>query len=324
MMLSHARTAVVSGIAGIVLAGVIALPRVDDSPAGPVRTVAEGTVVPREGCRRAPRPEGGTWTRFGTSLSTTSLTFAQALDAQQRKYGRLRAVRVFDPGVPPSNAWENRAPVLGRRLVLTSFRMPPAEVLTGRYDAALLHFFRTAPRKGKVLWSYLHEPEPHILAGTFTAREYRRAFRRIVELATHACRKNLLPTLVLTGWTSMPESGRDWRDYYPGPRYVSVLAWDPYNSASRVPTSYVAPRDLFGPLVRIARETGKPFGIAETGSVLVAGDDGAGRAEWLTRVGRYLTRKQALFVTYFDSTRDGHYRLDDAPSIAAWRAWVQS
>jgi len=295
-----------------------------DASRDTVRQVAAAPIEPRDGCARAPRPDGADWTRFGTSLTTVNLTFSQALDAQQRRFGRLRAVRVFDPGVPPANAWENRAPALGRRMVVTSFRLAPSEVLSGTHDAALLHFFRTAPRKGKVLWSYVHEPEPQIIAGAFTASEYRQAFRRIVDLATYACRPNLFPTLILTGWTAMPDSGRDWHDYYPGRRYISVLAWDPYNSASGTPTAYAAPRSIFGPVVRVADEAGKPFGIAETGSVLVAGDDGTGRADWLQRVGQYLTRKHALFATYFDSTRDGHYRLDDAPSIGAWRSWVQS
>ncbi|HSV40652.1 MAG TPA: hypothetical protein VLI04_17955 [Nocardioidaceae bacterium] len=302
---------------GVMLAAVVGLTAITPSGAEEAPQVTA-----REGCRRAPLVEGDDWTRFGSSLSTVSLSFTESLAAEQRKFGRLRAVRIFDPALPPANAWSNRSAALGKRMVVTSFRMPPAEVLAGTYDAAIVRFFREAPLEGKVLWSYLHEPEPQILAGAFTAKQYRQAFRRLVDLATHACHRNLHPTLILTGWTADAASGRDWRDYYPGPRYISVLGWDPYNSEA--PTSYESPRSIYGPVVQASRETNKPFGIAETGSVLIAGDDGTARAEWLQRVGRYLTRKQALFVTYFDSTRDGHYRLDDTPSIQAWRSWVQS
>ena len=53
-------------------------------------------------------------------------------------------------------------------MLVTSFRMPPQEVLAGRYDAGLRDYFRNAPTDPLILWSYIHEPEPLINSGEFT------------------------------------------------------------------------------------------------------------------------------------------------------------
>ncbi len=251
--------------------------------------------------------------------------FADKLAELDRTFGELDAVRVFDPSVPPTNAWKRRGHLVGGRVVVHSFRVPPAEVLAGAHDEVLRHYFERVPTDVTLFWSYFHEVEPHIEAGEFTAAEYRRAFRRIVDIAQEQCRIDLYPTLILTGYAVDPESGRDWRDYYPGDRYVSVLGWDPYNSASRRPTEYPPPAEVFGRVIEVSRAAGKPFGIAETGSRLTRSDpSGHGRARWLRRTAAYLERQGAVFVTYYHSVgvSGADYRLLDAPSIRAWRSWV--
>lgn len=285
---------------------------------------AEPTRTAEAACRKAP-PAKMTGTKFGVSLSTSGgKTLGEDLADEERRFGRIPVVRTWDPSVPPSNAWERRKPWFGTRWVVTSMKIKPAEVLSGRHDAALRHYFRTAPRTTPIFWNFWHEPEDEIKRGEFTARQYRQAFRRIVDVAASVCRSNLYPTLVLMNWTVDPRSGLDWRDYYPGRRYISVLAWDPYNGANGNPTSYRAPSEIFGNVVRVSREANKPFGIAETGSELVKGDSGAGRADWLNRTGLYLQQRNALFVTYFQSLNNGDFELRDAPSVSAWRKWVQS
>lgn len=286
---------------------------------------AQPTQQAEAACSKAPAWTG-TKTRFGVSLSTSDgQTLKQDLDAEEKRFGRIPVVRTWDPSVPPSNAWEKRKPWFGSRWVVTSFRLKPAEVLSGRYDSQLLHYFRTAPTDVPIFWNYFHEPEDEVKRGEFTAAQYRSAFRHIVDLAAPLCRTNLYPTLVLMGWTSKPESKLNWKDWYPGPAYISVLAWDPYNSATGKPTSYVDPATLYDSVVTVSRAAGKPWGIAETGSARVAGDgDYSGRAAWLTKVGRYFRDKGAVFVTYFQSTRNGDFELRDSRSIAAWKSWVQS
>lgn len=267
-----------------------------------------------------------TSTRFGVSLGRGGVrTFAEAATSARATFGDRAVLRIFDPGVPDSDAWKTRLPSLSPgEPVVTSFRMSPRDVLDGTYDARLRHFFSTAPRDRPVFWSYYHEPETAVRAGQFTAAQFRAAFRHVADLAADACRSNLYPTLILTGYTADASSGRSWQDYYPGSKYVSLVAWDPYNSANATPTSYADPATLFGGCVRDSKEAGKPWAIAETGSGLVPGDSGVGRAAWLTAVGRYAKAEHAAFVVYFNATDKVDFRLDDPASIGAWRALVGS
>jgi hypothetical protein len=242
---------------------------------------------------------------------------------QDANFGRIKSVRIFDPGVPPSNAWSRRSAALSGRTVVTSFRMSPQDVNAGKYDSAMRTFFSTAPKDRPILWNYIHEPEPMILRGQFTAAQYRTAFQRLSNLAASLCRTNLFPTMVITGWTTQPASKRNWRDYYPGSAYTSVVAFDPYNDAHGDATSYQSPADIFGSSVAAGKASGKPWGIAETGSNRIPGDAaGTGRAAWLTKMGTYLKSNGASFVTYFQSTTNGDFELRDAPGISAYRKLV--
>ena len=285
------------------------------------KAAARKVGTPRTGTQLAPAWRG-TGTYFGTALSGGDGSIPQALAKNDALFGRLPAVRQFDPTVPPEGAWSRRA-VLNDRVVVTSFREPPADILTGKHDARLLRYFKEAPTQRPVFWSYFHEPEPHIDAGTFTHAQYRSAWRHLVRLASKAGKSNLYPTLILTGWTTEAASRRNWRSYYPGDEYISVVAWDPYNSATGKPTSYPDPAKLYASVVKASKESGKPWGIAETGSAFVPGDRGAGRAAWLTKVGNYFAAQGAVFVTYFQSNRDGNFKLTDPASVSAWSAFVR-
>lgn len=269
----------------------------------------------------SPVPAGGK-TVFGVYIGATP-TLADDRATEEARFGRLHVARIYDPGLPPDNAWERRRTQLSGMQIMTSFRMPPRQVLAGVYDAKLRRFFKSAPRKRAIYWNYYHEPEAPILAGEFTAKQYRRAFRHIARIAGSLCRKNLYPTLILTGWTSEPASGRDWHTYSPGSRFISVLAWDPYNQAVGSPRTYRKPAQIFGNAVRLSRAAGKPFAIAETGTARTPADSsGTGRAAWIRATGRYLRSAGALFVTYFQSTNRGDFELRDRPSIKAYRAFV--
>lgn len=287
--------------------------------AGPERSVEAAAAA----CPTAPT-FAHTGTAFGTHLSTRTQTYQDAFATQDAKYTRMDAVRIFDGGVPPDNAWKRRADYVSGRTVVTSFRMPPQEVLAGSHDSAILHFFRTAPSDARILWSYYHEPEPHIVDGSFSFSQYRAAWQRLSRLAAQVCKPNLYPTLILTGWTTDPKSKRNWRDYYAGDDYISVLAFDPYNSASRTPTEYTLPRFLFSHVVEAAKSSGKPWGIAETGSQRIDAT-GEGRADWLKRTAGYFKHHRAAFVTYYDSigSKGPDYRLLDSPSLDAWRTVVR-
>jgi hypothetical protein len=275
------------------------------------------------GCSQARKWKPRAQPRFGVSLSTSPVVdLGDDLRVEQRRFGtRVPVLRTWDNGVPDTATVRNRGEWFGRRWLVTSLKLAPQDVLSGAYDARLRAYFRALPRRAPIFWSYFHEPEDDIAGGSFTAAQYRDAFRHVAGIAAAQCRRNLYPTLILMGWTADPGSHRSWRDYYPGRRYVSVLGWDPYNGAEGYAASYRTPRDIAGAVIRVSHHAGKPFGIAETGSVRIAGDaDGAGRAAWLRGLARYLRRKNAAFVTYFQSTNKGDFELRDRAGVRAWRS----
>lgn len=245
--------------------------------------------------------------------------FSAALARSDRTYGPLRMVRVFYPGLPP--AWPGSRADVADRTVVVSFKAPPGEVAAGQHDERLASWFAAVPRDRDVYWSYFHEPEDDIARGAYTAAQYRAAWRRLAALADRAGNARLRSTLILMCWTLNPKSGRSFADYWPGGDAIDVLGWDCYNSGGKY-GRYTAPQQVFAPLIKKSRALGKPWGIAETGSVRIPGDSGTGRAAWLRAASRYLDAQRPLWVAYYDyQVPDGDFRLTDAPSQQAWREW---
>ncbi len=271
-------------------------------------------VVRSQSCQPADLPDG---TSYGANISTAGITAEASMAQVDEAFGRVPIVRTFDPGMPlPWDAPRNQT-VTGRDVV-TSFRPMPQEVLSGSFDETFRAWFEQAPSDQTIYWSYIHEPEPLLDEGRFTQEQYFAAWEHLAEIAQSACRTNLHATLILTEFTaSSPD--RDYRDYDPGPEIIEVIAWDPYNGVFDPDrTFYQDPKSLLGPVVDIMEADGRPWGIAEVGSRLVAGDDGQRRAQWLTELGGYAETHDARFVLYFQSTRGANWRLDDPSSRRAW------
>lgn len=258
-------------------------------------------------------------TAFGTSLDLANGGgFEQALSTQDRRFGDLGIVRVFYPGFPAP--W-NSKPQLATRSSIVSFKIAPVQVLSGSYDSRLLRWFQTAPRSANIYWTYWHEPEND---SQLDPAQYRAAWQRISALSRQASNPRLRATLILMGYTVQRGSGRDWRDWYPGSADIDVMGWDVYNTGAKK-DKYNDPATLFGSVAAVARSVGKPWGIGETGSRLIPGDNGSQRAAWLREAARYLDSAGALWAAYWDANgRGGSFKLTDAPSIAAWRAAVSS
>lgn len=265
-------------------------------------------------------------TKIGVNLSTVRSSGREA-SADRATFRPPRVVRTWDNHRDLASSWSGLTRGLPRRTAMVvSIRHSPQQVIAGQWDDQIAGFFKRAPKHRLIFWDYYHEPEDEVLSGQFTAAQYRQAFRHVADIAARYCRSNLIPTMVLMGWTADPRSGegshgawKSWRSFFPGRSYVSVVAWDPYNYATRVPRNYKSPHDLFHYAVRAARSVGKRWGIAETGSARISGDKGKGRAHWLHKVARYSRRHNAAFVTYFNSVgRVNDFRLTDQPS---WRAW---
>lgn len=258
-------------------------------------------------------------TRCGAAFAPEGEEFTEALAREDGLFGRLGLVRVYHGEGPPE--WVGSSADLADRPVQVSFKYPPEEVNTGRHDTDLLAWFRSIPTDHDVYWTYFHEPENDIEEGEFSAAEFRSAWNRIYRLAEHAGNPRLHATLTLMQWTLHPDSGRSWRDYYPGRSAVDVLAWDVYNSPSQVKRGeYTPAHDLLGEIVSISRGQRLPWAVSEFGSHMAEGDDGTRRAVWLHEVTTYATWHHARFVSYFDlNWASGDYRIRDEPGIAAWR-----
>jgi hypothetical protein len=267
--------------------------------------------------RKLPPPSG---TLCGASyLPEDSETATDALATEDRRFGDLRMARIFY-AVP--SAWPGRAGKAARTVVV-SLKLDPRQVNAGTYDGVLRKWFLEAPRDRDIYWTLHHEPEEDIEKGEFTAAEYREAWRRLDGFASAASNPRLRATLILMDWSIDSRSGRHWRDYYPGGDVIDVLAFDVYNHGwKQDPQVYYGAEKQLSTIVATAKAVGKPWGLAELGSIRLASDpSGSGRAAWLRDLTSYATKHKALFVSYFDiDYAEGFdYRLRDDASVAAWR-----
>jgi hypothetical protein len=255
----------------------------------------------------------------GSNAYAGGQPYAQAVAEQERKFGGLPILRTFHDGLPPD--WPGDAGATDGPVVV-SFKAEPEDVVEGVHDERLRDWFAGAPRDRDVHWTFFHEPENEVRQGHFTEAEFRDAWAHLDALAEEAGNERLHATLVLTCWTLQPASGRDWRDYYAGPEVVDVLAWDCYNTDAQRGT-YRTPEQMFSAAAEAAEGEGKPWGIAEFGSSIAAGDDGTERAAWLTASVEWLRQRGARFVILFDAPIGGDFQVQDPASVRAWREAVE-
>ncbi|MGC4897040.1 hypothetical protein [Micromonospora sp. DT31] len=295
------------------------------SAPGPSPTADQGlggkpSAGPSASPKAGPGFAGARLTLPGASIGVQNgETFGQALTRSDRTFGRLRMARVFFPGLPP--AWSgSRADVVDRTVVV-SFKAAPQEINSGKHDSRLASWFASIPRDHNVYWSYFHEPEDDVERGAFTPAAYRTAWQRVAGLADRTGNPKLINTLILMCWTLDPKSGRSFDAFYPGSNVIETLGWDCYNWGAKW-KRYAPPQEIYGPMISKSKALGKPWGIAETGSDLVPGDPGTGRAAWIRSMTGFLNGQRPEFVAYYNQTvSQGDFRLLDQPSIQAWKSF---
>ena len=251
---------------------------------------------------------------FGSSVTSSDLAQTTA------QFGRMPIVRVYYPGLPASNAWTGGLAGASDSAVIVSFKALPTDILSGADDAALSHFFDTAPTGHPIYYSYYHEPEDNIADGQFTAADYKAAWARVVQLADAAHNPDLHSTLILMEWDLQKASGRNWKDYLPSGGIISTLGWDAYSqgSATNVNPQPTPPADFMGPAIAASQSVGLPYGFAEFGL-----STPMGRPAWMTEVGKYLLTSGALFATVFNgSPQYPTLQLTDQASQDIWRGFV--
>lgn len=193
-------------------------------------------------------------------------------------------------------AAEARAIAEQDRAVLVSIKPPGIptqglrEVASGRYDAELLSWFVSLPRRCDV--AFYHEPENDGV----DPEAYRSAFDRVASLLPSEQR----PVVCLMAWTWDPRSGRRPEDWLPdGARALAVdaynrgvldLASDAYNREARELSELCA-----GPL-EAARGRGLPLLVWETNSF----GEPAYKAGWLRRAGDWAQAERIEHLTFFD------------------------
>lgn len=251
---------------------------------------------------------------LGTSVSAGN---DSQLARNTAEFGHLPIVRVYYTGLPAANAWTTGVPAAAKAAVIVSFNAKPAAILSGADDAALSHFFDTAPTGHPIYYSYVHEPEHEIVRHEFTTTAYKAAWARVVALADQAHNPDLHSTLILMSYDLNPYSHRDWKSYLPGGGIISTLGWDAYPDHGR---KAEPPAEFMAPAVAASKSVGMPFGFAEFGM-----STATGRAGWISGVGNYLMGSGALFGTLFDSAVVHPSMLvSDPASISTWRRFVQA
>jgi hypothetical protein len=251
---------------------------------------------------------------LGASINSTDL------GQETSEFGHMAIVRTYYSGLPSANAWTTGRPAANKSAVIVSFKAEPTAILSGQDDAALSHFFDTAPTGNPIYWSYFHEPEGNIADGEFTLADYKAAWAHIVSLANAAHNPDLHSTLILGGYDFRPGAHRSWKDYLPGGGIISTLAWDAYppGSAKNVNPVAAAPDTFMAQEIAAAKSVGLPYGFAEFGL-----STPTGRPAWLSDVGNYLMHSGALFATYFNGNAQyPTLKLTDAASIAVWKSFV--
>jgi hypothetical protein len=252
-------------------------------------------------------------------LLGVNATSPSQLSTRTAQFGHMPVLRVYYTGMPDPDLWTTGVQGLNHSAVVVSFRSPPSTVLSGADDAALAKFFDSAPTGYPIYYSYYHEPELLVQAGTFTVAQYKAAWAHIAAIAAAAHNPYLKSTLILMTWDLNPASGINWKDYLPAGNVISVLGWDAYpagtvHDSDPQPT---APADFMGAAEAASRQAGLPFGFAE-----FALGTQTDRPQWLAEVACYLRSTGALFGTLFDSAGFPWMELTDSPSIQAWRAQV--
>lgn len=238
-----------------------------------------------------------------------------------------------------------------------SFRIPPAQLISGAYDARLRTFLASTPPN--VVLSNYHEPEQEIEAGQFTFAQYRSAQLRLHRLvdeqnAIDGGTRKVSVILMISTFTGF--QGRNAANYWPTAARdggtVDLISADVYNAphgtGTTVPLGYTTginwktPAVLVRPVLNFARQNNTDWAISELGLLEDVNDptrkatDMRGVVD-IARSGRIgtLVHRPALWVSYWNSRggrADWGLRFNNPPvpsettdstAYQAWRAIAQ-
>ena len=267
----------------------------------------------------------------------------QALRAQEAKIGRTYGVFRYYHGweSPLIGDLGNTASRGGRALMVSwkaAHEWPNGgssgrgagyvrwgDIASGRQDAVIAARAQELKRFGKTVYlSFHHEPEnDRDIPGDRRAgspAEFRAAWQHIWRMFQARGVHNVRFVLVLMGQTYAAGNEMTW---YPGDRFVDVVAADGYNwfrTTNHPAAPWRSFATIFTPGYRFALRHAKPFWVAETG--LQEDPSRPGRkAEWLKAMAAQAERWTDLgAVMYFMGGANGWWVDSSASSMAAYRS----
>jgi hypothetical protein len=217
-------------------------------------------------------------------------SYARTVHPDEHRWaGRSPVVRVFDGG--SLGEWGDypaltRAYGDGTRKFHVSWK--------GTSSQDVRDFAATIPTGVKMFGTWMHEPEDNIEAGRLTLADWRAT---TIRLAAVMREEGVIPVRVLMGWTLLPESARDVRDYDLPPGTITISAFD-----AHVRANGKNPAVMASLLLKEKARTGLPLAIPETSgpprriNILQRGLAGGARwACWFGPVGMTDAQARAWF-----------------------------
>ena len=226
--------------------------------------------------------------------------------------------RIVASGRIPLLTWEPWAPGSPEQ---PAFRL--SRIADGAYDSYVEGWARSLEVYGKTLYLRpMHEMNGswYPWGGTVngnSARDYVRAWRRLHGIFARVGAAN-----VRWVWSPLVDDvpatpANAFERYYPGSRYVDVLALDGYNWGTSVPgfggwRSFDAV--FASAYARITRLGSQPVWIAETASDAAGGD----KAAWVRDMFAALSRYRRIgAVVWFHTLKERDWRATSSPAVAA-------
>lgn len=244
--------------------------------------------------------------------------------------GAPQIYRHFPGAALPGSFVGTRAQTMAPSAII-SFKYSPADILAGTYDTQIKAYFNSIPSTSDVWWAYWHEPEDDIENGSFTASDFRAAYRRLLSSVVPK-KANLHPTMILMEF-SLHRSNRPLSNYLDSTiaSQLEALTFDAYLA------SYNDPASVLLGLCRDAANTwGLKWAIAETSVQADVVPLGSGRDAGVNTYVRDMQNwidahpsDAPMFVTWFEENKNGgggvetDWRLAPLPTAAAsWKNYV--
>ena len=231
-------------------------------------------------------------TVFGVAPPGTELA------AHRTVYGRLGYPRFFYGPQKP----------LGWRTFPLSQRAPgDVPVISVKtWDEAAFRALVAGASAPEWWFTYHHEPEDEITAGSLTVDALTTVYRRAREIldAAPSSGGNLL---LVCNWYQLWVRGFDAGRFDPILELVDAVGVDSYSLAADAAVNiYTPPGDLFGPAVDIAERAGIPWAVPEFAVKMAADGDGRRHARVVARHAQWLEHHDAAWVSWWCNTA-GNY-----------------